>query len=65
MTVSYILGGSRDLTLAQYNAYAENKRLIEASCIDALIDLDIDSSFHHHEFPDGNADRGTEFHPSL
>jgi hypothetical protein len=28
--------------MAQYNAYAENKRLIEAR-IDALIDLDIDS----------------------
>ncbi|HLG40447.1 MAG TPA: formimidoylglutamase [Chitinophagaceae bacterium] len=45
-----ILGGSHDLTLAQYNAYAEQKRLIEASCIDALIDLNIDSPFHHENF---------------
>ncbi len=45
-----ILGGSHDLTLAQYNAYAENKKLIEASCIDALIDLNIDSPFHHENF---------------
>jgi arginase family enzyme len=45
-----ILGGSHDLTLAQYNAYAEKKKLIEASCIDALIDLNIDSPFHHENF---------------
>jgi formiminoglutamase len=45
-----ILGGSHDLTLAQYNAYAENKKAIEASCIDALIDLDIDSPFRHENF---------------
>ena len=45
-----ILGGSHDLTLAQYNAYAENKKLIEATCIDALIDLNIDSPFHHENF---------------
>jgi arginase family enzyme len=45
-----ILGGSHDLTLSQYNAYADNKRAIEASCIDALIDLNIDSPFHHENF---------------
>jgi len=45
-----ILGGSHDLTLAQYNAYADNKKAIEASCIDALIDLDIDSPFRHENF---------------
>lgn len=45
-----ILGGSHDLTLAQYYAYADNKRAIEASCIDALIDLNIDSPFHHENF---------------
>jgi formiminoglutamase len=45
-----ILGGSHDLTLAQYNAYSENKKIIEASCVDALIDLDIDSPFHHENF---------------
>jgi formiminoglutamase len=45
-----ILGGSHDLTLAQYNAYTESKKLIEASCIDALIDLNIDSPFHHENF---------------
>lgn len=45
-----ILGGSHDLTLAQYYAYGENKKVIEASCVDALIDLDIDSPFHHENF---------------
>jgi arginase family enzyme len=45
-----ILGGSHDLTLAQYHAYADNKRLIEASCVDALIDLNIDSPFRHENF---------------
>ena len=45
-----ILGGSHDLTLAQYNAYAENKKPIEASCVDALIDLDLDSPFRHENF---------------
>src|ERR1043165_3410651 len=45
-----ILGGTHDLTLAQYNAYAENKKPIEVSCIDALIDLDLDSPFRHENF---------------
>ncbi|MCR6719410.1 MAG: arginase family protein [Chitinophagaceae bacterium] len=45
-----IIGGSHDLTLGQYQAYAENKRLIEASCVDALIDLNIDSPFRHENF---------------
>ncbi|MDP4253871.1 MAG: formimidoylglutamase [Bacteroidota bacterium] len=38
-----ILGGSHDLTLAQYYAYADRKNIVEATCIDALIDLDIHS----------------------
>lgn len=45
-----ILGGSHDLTLSQYQAYADNKRLIEASCVDSLIDLNIDSPFRHENF---------------
>ena len=45
-----ILGGSHDLTLAQYNAYGENKKPIEASCVDALIDLDLDSPFRNENF---------------
>lgn len=38
-----ILGGSHDLTLAQYGAYAERKKIIEAVCVDALIDLNLES----------------------
>ena len=38
-----ILGGSHDLTLAQYYAYANNKQIIEATCVDAKIDLDLNS----------------------
>jgi formiminoglutamase len=45
-----ILGGSHDLTLSQYNAYAENKKAIEATCVDAFIDLDLDSPFRHENF---------------
>lgn len=38
-----ILGGSHDLTMAQYGAYASKQQIIEATCIDAKIDLDMDS----------------------
>lgn len=45
-----VLGGSHDLTLSQYHAYADNKKPIEASCVDALIDLNLDSPFRHENF---------------
>ena len=38
-----ILGGSHDLTLAQYQVYAGHRKIIEAVCVDALIDLDMNS----------------------
>ena len=38
-----ILGGSHDLTLAQYQVYSSHRRIIEAACVDALIDLDMNS----------------------
>lgn len=38
-----ILGGSHDITLAQYNAYVNAEKLVEAVCIDAAIDLNMDS----------------------
>lgn len=37
-----ILGGSHDLTLAQYLAYVENKTIIEVACVDARMDLSIE-----------------------
>lgn len=37
-----ILGGSHDLTMAQYKAYAKDEKIIEATSVDAKIDLDMD-----------------------
>ncbi|MDP9040816.1 MAG: formimidoylglutamase [Bacteroidota bacterium] len=45
-----ILGGSHDLTLAQYQSYVSRKKLIEVACVDALIDIDIDSSLKSENF---------------
>ncbi len=38
-----LLGGSHDLTLAQYDSYASAEKIIEATCVDAMIDLDMES----------------------
>ena len=38
-----ILGGSHDITLAQYNAYVQQEQIIEATCVDAAIDLNMES----------------------
>ncbi|MFZ9661372.1 MAG: formimidoylglutamase [Chitinophagaceae bacterium] len=45
-----ILGGSHDLTLAQYDVYRSKKKIIEASCIDAMIDLTIESPLRNDNF---------------
>jgi arginase family enzyme len=45
-----ILGGSHDLTLAQYGAYIEQKKIIEATCIDAQINLVSDSAIKSETF---------------
>ena len=45
-----ILGGSHDLTLAQYDAYRDQKRIIEVVSIDALIDLTIESPLRSDNF---------------
>ena len=45
-----ILGGSHDITLAQYGAYVEQKKVIEATCIDALINLIGDSAIRSENF---------------
>ena len=39
-----ILGGSHDLTIAQYEVYRHAKTFTEAVCIDALIDLGVEST---------------------
>ena len=38
-----ILGGSHDITTAQYQAYGTKERIIDVACVDARIDLDMDS----------------------
>ena len=45
-----LLGGSHDITLAQYNAYKELRQIIEASVIDATIDLRSESSVRSENF---------------
>ena len=38
-----VLGGSHDLTLAQYQAFADRKQAIDAAGVDAIIDINLDS----------------------
>lgn len=45
-----ILGGSHDLTMGQYGAYAAHKQIIDATVVDAIIDLDMDSPFTNDNF---------------
>lgn len=45
-----VLGGSHDLTLAQYYAFADNKVSVEAVGVDALIDINIDSPLRSQNF---------------
>ena len=45
-----VLGGSNDLTLAQYYTYADKKHIVEATGVDALIDLDIHSQHRADNF---------------
>jgi arginase family enzyme len=35
-----ILGGSHDLSLAQYYSYADGRKIMEMACVDAKIDID-------------------------
>jgi formiminoglutamase len=45
-----LLGGSHDITLAQYAAYKELRQIIEASVIDATIDLKSESRVRSENF---------------
>jgi len=38
-----IIGGSHDLTLAQYDIYGSMEKIIEVTCVDASIDLNMNS----------------------
>jgi formiminoglutamase len=45
-----ILGGSHDITLAQYYAYGEKKRAIDAAGVDAVIDINLESPLRSENF---------------
>ncbi len=45
-----IIGGSHDNTLGQYQAYGSLDRIIDAVCVDARIDLDMDSILPADQF---------------
>lgn len=45
-----LIGGSHDITLPQYFAYRDLQQLIEATCIDACIDLKGESSIRSENF---------------
>lgn len=45
-----LLGGSHDITLPQYFAYKKMEQQVEATCIDAIIDLKGESSLRSENF---------------
>jgi formiminoglutamase len=45
-----ILGGSHDLTLSQYYAFADNRQGIDAAGVDSVIDINIDSPLRSENF---------------
>lgn len=48
--MAVVLGGSHDLTLAQYQAFADKQQVIDAAGIDAQIDITMDSPFRSDKF---------------
>jgi formiminoglutamase len=45
-----ILGGSHDLMMAQYNVFAAQQKIIEATAVDALLDMNTESRFAADNF---------------
>jgi arginase family enzyme len=45
-----VLGGSHDLTLSQYYAFGEKKKVIDAAGIDAVIDINLESPLRSENF---------------
>ena len=45
-----VLGGSNDLALAQYYAFADDKKAVDAVGIDTLIDINLESPFRADNF---------------
>ena len=45
-----IIGGSNDLALSQYHAFADDKKAVDAVGVDALIDINLESPFRADNF---------------
>lgn len=45
-----VLGGSHDLTVAQYQAFADKQQAIDAAGVDAIIDINLDSPARSDHF---------------
>ena len=45
-----VLGGSNDLALAQYYAFADDKKAVDAVGVDALIDINLESPFRSDNY---------------
>lgn len=45
-----VLGGSHDITLAQYYAYGDKKRAIDAAGVDSIIDINLESPLRSENF---------------
>lgn len=45
-----VLGGSNDLALSQYYAFADDKKAVDAVGVDALIDINLESPFRADNF---------------
>jgi formiminoglutamase len=45
-----VIGGSHDITLAQYYAYGNKKRAIDAAGIDSIIDINLESPLRSENF---------------
>lgn len=45
-----LLGGSHDITLAQYQAHMDMEQVVEATCVDSMIDLRSESAMRSENF---------------
>ena len=45
-----VLGGSHDLTLAQYGAFVDDKKTMDVATVDAIVDINIDSPHRSDNF---------------
>ncbi len=45
-----VIGGSHDLTLAQYDVYVQQQKVVEAAIVDARIDINWESTVPAHNF---------------